>query len=1524
LSLLQEGDLRLTGCFGLLAAALVAAAQVASAEPRSAAEASAAVTHWLRLDAAPFGARLGDKPGRTVSLRQAGGEVFAYAVYLKPAGFAIVPADDEVEPIVGFSTGTEFVLSDRNPLGALALHDVRGRVEEARRAAKSAGPGKARTRPPHAETARMKWRILLDRLPTLDDASVKSDAVTLLGLSSLSDLRVAPFVMSKWDQLNEGTYCYNYYTPNHYYCGCVATMMAQLMRHHQWPASGVGTNAFAIKINGVAEYRNLRGGDGVGGPYSWADMPLDPDASTTETQRQAIGAVCHDAGVAARMSYSSSGSGASMEDALYAMVNVFGYSGGMYASYYNGSDISGPILNKAMNPNLHARTPVMLGILRSTSGHAVLCDGYGYNSGTLYHHLNMGWSGNYNAWYNLPTIDSYPSYNTVFSCVYNLYTSGSGEIISGRVTDSVGGAVTGVTVTACSLSGETYTGITDDRGLYAIVKVPSSTHFSLTAARTGYTFTATTVDTGQSISQTVQCGNIWGADLVTLSVPPPDDPGLFTAWRTNTTSVDLRWALNGAGDSVLLAWSTNGVFGIPAGPYAAGGQVPGGGTVLYVGAGTNIAHAGLQSATAYSYRAWSFDAATNYSAGTSIVARTLVANPTAFAAWNRSNSGIDLRWTRNSAGNNVLVAWKTNGVFGVPEGPCAAGDQIPGGGTVLYAGAGTNTSHAGLLPGTTYDYRAWSFDAGPNYSAGTSITARTRAIVTPPPDFAAWDRSASDIDLRWERNASNDSVMVAWSADGVFGVPAGTYAAGDQIPGGGTVIFSGGGTNASHTGLAPGTVYNYRAWSFDADSTYSTGTSIVARTMAANPTAFAARSPSVSRIDLQWTRNASNDSVMVAWSVNGVFGVPAGTYAAGDLVPGGGTVLYAGAGTNTSHTGLAPGAVCNYRAWSFDASANYSAGTSIVAQTLSAVALPAAFTAWNRSASGVDLQWVRNSAGDNVLVAWKTDGAFGTPSDVYAPGEEIPGGGVVLCSGSGTNVSHTGLPQNTVCEYAAWSFDAGTNYSGRTSIVARTSFVYYVNDASTAGDVWCSAPGNDSNPGLLPGAPKASLQAVIDAYDLDPGDSVLIDTGTYVLQSNIVVGQADEGSARSRVAFIGSPNGVTIDRNCGTNGSYGLFLDRANYISLSDLTVTSGWYSVHFSNANACVVSNLTVHAATNCGVYLNYSGTNRFDRFSVAGCGISGGIYAGHGARNSFSRGVVWNNRGYGINCQDSAATLIENCTVGLNTNAQVYIAGANTAVAMTNTIVFASGSSKVGVHWGSGTYAGDYNDLYATAGAYIGYCSGYKLTLAAWRLAAAQDANSISADPLLVAPASGDFHLQSKAGSYHGGAWTADPATSPAIDTGLPSSGYSLEPFPNGGCVDLGAYGNTAQASKSADSDGDGLSDPFELLRAGTNPAIPDSDSDGMRDGDERAAGTDPTNAASVFAVSDLTQPRAEQAEIRWYSVSGHVYAIHRATNLLFGGFVPIANDITATPPVNVYTDRVDGLGGSVFYRIRTQPQP
>lgn len=77
-----------------------------------------------------------------------------------------------------------------------------------------------------------------------------------------------------------------------------------------------------------------------------------------------------------------------------------------------------------------------------------------------------------------------------------------------------------------------------------------------------------------------------------------------------------------------------------------------------------------------------------------------------------------------------------------------------------------------------------------------------------------------------------------------------------------------------------------------------------------------------------------------------------------------------------------------------------------------------------------------------------------------------------------------------------------------------------------------------------------------------------------------------------------------------------------------------------------------------------------------------------------------------------------------------------------------------------------------------------------------------NLDQDPLFANPAKKDYHVKSQQGRWDGAtsSWVKDAESSPCIDTGSPVDDYSAEPCPNGARINMGAYGNTAQASMSS----------------------------------------------------------------------------------------------------------------------------
>ena len=131
------------------------------------------------------------------------------------------------------------------------------------------------------------------------------------------------------------------------------------------------------------------------------------------------------------------------------------------------------------------------------------------------------------------------------------------------------------------------------------------------------------------------------------------------------------------------------------------------------------------------------------------------------------------------------------------------------------------------------------------------------------------------------------------------------------------------------------------------------------------------------------------------------------------------------------------------------------------------------------------------------------------------------------------------------------------------------------------------------------------------------------------------------------------------------------------------------------------------------------------------------------------------------------------------------------------------------------------------------------------------------------------------------------------------------------------------TQIALPSADSDNDGIPDAWELQyfsSLGVADSTSDYDGDGATDYMEYLAGTNPKDPLSTFEARSLVVDFTGGAGyvIRWASVSNRLYDLLKSTNLMTG-FDELTNGLPATPPENVFTDAVNGVGMKL-YRVST----
>ena len=482
---------------------------------------TAVVAGWKNAKEA-LGEQLEAEPVSVQAYSGLGGTGTYYVVSLEGGGYVVTSGDTSLEPVLAYSkTGTWVDDVTRNPLMAMLQIDVAAATMAELSSANATGASSAKsggrrlTATTEGTTASTQQQEAnATKWAKYKAAASQKGGKRLQASQPSSDLRVSTLVQSNWSQDGHGE---NYYTPPYdpgssynYVCGCVATMMAQIMRYWQWPQ---GTNITAIAdYSGYVKYKNnttnfewtvsdgyrkatrkystSSANDTVassltawspafGGTYDWANMPLNNQVSNLSTARkQAIGKLTRDCGIACRMTYGDGGSGAPMLCAQR-FVDQFAYANAKAATG-GWTDAN----RDALLSNLDAGLPCGVEV----PGHAIVADGYGYNnSGTLFVHFNMGWGsiGN-DTWYTPPSsIGSFTAVNTI---LYNIYPPSTGApertVVSGRVLRN-STVQSGVTVTATNRETGFTTNVTSNaKGIYYFL-LPHG-YYTFSATSGGY------------------------------------------------------------------------------------------------------------------------------------------------------------------------------------------------------------------------------------------------------------------------------------------------------------------------------------------------------------------------------------------------------------------------------------------------------------------------------------------------------------------------------------------------------------------------------------------------------------------------------------------------------------------------------------------------------------------------------------------------------------------------------------------------------------------------------------------------------------------------------------------------------------------------------------------------------------------------------------------------------------------------------------------------------------------------------
>jgi len=231
--------------------------------------------------------------------------------------------------------------------------------------------------------------------------------------------------------------------------------------------------------------------------------------------------------------------------------------------------------------------------------------------------------------------------------------------------------------------------------------------------------------------------------------------------------------------------------------------------------------------------------------------------------------------------------------------------------------------------------------------------------------------------------------------------------------------------------------------------------------------------------------------------------------------------------------------------------------------------------------------------------------------------------------------------------------------------------------------------------------------------------------------------------------------------------------------------------------------------------------------------CGAGLAVSGSGGSSLSISGSDFENHFGDGIQIGNGmATTIIEHCYIQMNATNGVRITGATSKVTFKNNLIAFNLDNAV--HGGQADQLDIVNNTLHSNGRglfiqqtlhsdirnnIISLNAGEGISLDSmsatdtvldfnclyansinWADFAVPGIGCISNDPEFASLSVGmeDFHLTSMGGRFKDG-WVVDPTHSPCIDAGDTNSPFADEPSPNGGRINLGAYGGTPEASKS-----------------------------------------------------------------------------------------------------------------------------
>lgn len=205
---------------------------------------------------------------------------------------------------------------------------------------------------------------------------------------------VDPLVTTQWGQDEP----YNLALPRltstskRFVTGCTATAMAQIMKFHNYPTRGKGSESYQTRTwnTSTGQVTPTFQADFESTSYNWSSMHDTYSSSDQSASAMAVATLMYHAGVAERADYGQKETSADDRQSAIALINHFRYSPAMLRAeraYLTDDEWDNTIYDE-----LAAGRPIMYsGTTTANEGHTFVCDGY--QASTNLFHMNWGWQG---------------------------------------------------------------------------------------------------------------------------------------------------------------------------------------------------------------------------------------------------------------------------------------------------------------------------------------------------------------------------------------------------------------------------------------------------------------------------------------------------------------------------------------------------------------------------------------------------------------------------------------------------------------------------------------------------------------------------------------------------------------------------------------------------------------------------------------------------------------------------------------------------------------------------------------------------------------------------------------------------------------------------------------------------------------------------------------------------------------------------------------------------------------------------